>query len=130
MCSRAMCCTTPAAITMSTPGALVSLVGVDDLVVVQTKDATLVARRDQVQEVKKIVERLKQQGRTEHHVHREVYRPWGKYDAIDKGHRFQVKHISVRPRQGLSRLQSSRMNTGSAGLQHSARHLMEDSCSC
>lgn len=82
--------------------ALVSLVGVDDLVVVQTKDATLVARRDQVQEVKKIVERLKQQGRTEHHVHREVYRPWGKYDAIDKGHRFQVKHISVKPGEKLS----------------------------
>lgn len=81
---------------------LVSLVGVEDLVVVQTKDATLVARRDQVQEVKKIVDQLKQQGRTEHHVHREVYRPWGKYDAIDKGQRFQVKHISVKPGERLS----------------------------
>lgn len=82
--------------------ALVSLVGVEDLVVIQTKDATLVAQRDRVQEVKKIVERLKQQGRTEHYVHREVYRPWGKFDDIDKGQRFQVKHISVKPGEKLS----------------------------
>ncbi|WP_409422870.1 mannose-1-phosphate guanylyltransferase/mannose-6-phosphate isomerase [Pseudaeromonas sp. ZJS20] len=82
--------------------ALVSLVGVEDLVVIQTKDATLVARRERVQEVKKIVERLKQQGRSEHHVHREVYRPWGKFDAIDKGQRFQVKHITVKPGEKLS----------------------------
>jgi len=82
--------------------ALVSLVGVEDLVVIQTKDATLVAHRDRVQEVKKIVDSLKRDGRTEHHVHREVYRPWGKFDGIDKGERFQVKHITVKPGEKLS----------------------------
>ncbi len=82
--------------------ALVSLVGVEDLVVIQTKDATLVAHRDRVQEVKKIVDGLKRAGRTEHHVHREVYRPWGKFDGIDKGERFQVKHITVKPGEKLS----------------------------
>ena len=81
---------------------LVSLVGVEDLVVVQTKDATLVAHRDQVQEVKNIVNRLKLMGRSEYRVHREVYRPWGKYDSIDMGHRFQVKRISVKPGEKLS----------------------------
>lgn len=81
---------------------LVTLLGVDDLVVVQTKDATLVAHRNQVQEVKTIVDGLKSQGRTEHRVHREVFRPWGKFDSIDKGQRFQVKHITVRPGEKLS----------------------------
>ena len=81
---------------------LVSLVGVDDLVVVQTKDATLVARRDQVQDVKKVVEQLKASGRKEHHIHREVYRPWGKYDSIDNGIRYQVKRITVKPGEKLS----------------------------
>lgn len=81
---------------------LVSLVGVDDLVVVQTKDATLVARRDQVQDVKKVVEQLKASGRKEHHIHREVYRPWGKYDSIDNGARYQVKRITVKPGEKLS----------------------------
>ena len=77
-------------------------VGVDDLVVVQTKDATLVARRDQVQDVKKVVEQLKASGRKEHHIHREVYRPWGKYDSIDNGARYQVKRITVKPGEKLS----------------------------
>ena len=81
---------------------LVSLVGVDDLVVVQTKDATLVARRDQVQNVKKVVDELKRSGRKEHHIHREVYRPWGKYDSIDNGARYQVKRITVKPGEKLS----------------------------
>lgn len=81
---------------------LVSLVGVDDLVVVQTKDATLVARRDQVQDVKKVVDELKRSGRKEHHIHREVYRPWGKYDSIDNGARYQVKRITVKPGEKLS----------------------------
>lgn len=81
---------------------LVSTVGVDNLVVVQTKDAVLVAARDQVQDVKKIVEQIKAAGRSEHHVHREVYRPWGKYDSIDQGERYQVKRLSIKPGEQLS----------------------------
>lgn len=81
---------------------LVSLVGVNNLVVVQTKDAVLVVDQGQVQDVKKIVEGLKASGRSEHKVHREVFRPWGKYDAIDMGGRYQVKHITVKPGEKLS----------------------------
>ena len=81
---------------------LVATVGVDDLVVVETKDAVLVAHKDRVQEVKKIVERLKMEGRQEHINHREVYRPWGVYDSIDKGERYQVKCITVKPGAKLS----------------------------
>jgi mannose-1-phosphate guanylyltransferase len=81
---------------------LVTTVGVKDLVVVQTKDAVLVADRKCVQDVKKIVEELKADGRHEHHNHREVYRPWGKYDSIDEGERYQVKRITVKPGEGLS----------------------------
>ncbi|ATV00063.1 mannose-1-phosphate guanylyltransferase/mannose-6-phosphate isomerase [Aeromonas salmonicida] len=81
---------------------LVTTIGVQDLVIVQTKDAVLVADKHQVQGVKKIVESLKESGRTEHHIHREVYRPWGKYDSIDSGERYQVKHISVKPGETLS----------------------------
>ncbi len=81
---------------------LVTTVGVSDLIVVQTKDAVLVAARDQVQDVKKIVEQIKAAGRSEHHIHREVYRPWGKYDSIDQGERYQVKRISINPGEQLS----------------------------
>jgi len=81
---------------------LVTTVGVKDLIVVQTKDAVLVADRNCVQDVKKIVEELKASGRHEHHNHREVYRPWGKYDSIDEGDRYQVKRITVKPGEGLS----------------------------
>jgi len=81
---------------------LVATVGVDDIVVVQTKDAVLVAAKDKVQEVKQIVGQLKAAGRTEHHIHREVYRPWGKYDSIDAGHRYHVKRITVKPGEKLS----------------------------
>lgn len=76
--------------------------GVEDLVVVETKDAVLVAHKDKVQEVKKIVAQLQQDGRHEHLNHREVYRPWGKYDSIDQGSRYQVKHITVKPGGKLS----------------------------
>lgn len=82
--------------------ALVSLVGVNHLVVVQTKDAVLVADQHKVQDVKTIVGRLKAAGRTEPQIHRDVYRPWGKYDAIDHGVRYQVKRISVKPGEKLS----------------------------
>jgi len=70
--------------------------------VVETKDAVLVARRDKVQEVKKIVEQIRDNGRHEHINHREVYRPWGMYDSIDAGHRYQVKRITVQPGAKLS----------------------------
>ncbi|MND36926.1 Mannose-1-phosphate guanylyltransferase 1 [compost metagenome] len=81
---------------------LVSLVGVDNLVVVQTKDAVLVVEQSKVQDVKKIVDGLKAAGRTEHQVHREIYRPWGHQDAIDKGERYEVKRITVKPGEKLS----------------------------
>lgn len=81
---------------------LVATVGVEDLVIVETKDAVLVAHKDRVQEVKQIVERLKADDRHEHLNHREVYRPWGMYDSIDTGHRYQVKRITVQPGAKLS----------------------------
>ena len=82
--------------------ALVATVGLRDHVVVQTKDAVMVAPRERVGEVKQIVAQLKAGGRNEHQVHREVYRPWGQYDSIDNGERYQVKRITVKPGQKLS----------------------------
>lgn len=81
---------------------MVATVGVEDVVVVQTKDAVLVVKKDQVQDVKKIVEALKKDNRSEFQIHREVYRPWGKYDSIDNGARYQVKRITVKPGEKLS----------------------------
>ncbi len=81
---------------------LVATVGVEDLVIVETRDAVLVAHKDRVQDVKKIVERIKADDRHEHINHREVYRPWGVYDSIDNGHRYQVKRITVKPGAKLS----------------------------
>ena len=81
---------------------LVATVGLDNTIVVQTKDAVLVASKDKSQEVKRIVNQLKADKRQEHSVHREVYRPWGKYDSIDSGHRYQVKCITVKPNERLS----------------------------
>jgi mannose-1-phosphate guanylyltransferase/mannose-6-phosphate isomerase len=81
---------------------LVSAVGLKDHVVVETKDAVLVAPKDRVQDVKKLVARLKAEGRYEHSLHREVYRPWGSYDSIDNGHRFQVKRLTIKPGAQLS----------------------------
>ena len=81
---------------------MVALLGVSDLVVVETADVVLVARKDQVQDVKKFVERLKAEKRCEHLVHKQVYRPWGWYEGIDEGERFQVKRIMVKPGQKLS----------------------------
>lgn len=81
---------------------LIATVGVNNLVVVETKDAILVAEKSQVQEVKAIVQQLKDAGRTEYKVHREVYRPWGKYDSIDFGKRDHVKRITVNPGEKLS----------------------------
>lgn len=81
---------------------LVAAVGVDDLVIVETKDAVLVANKSKVQDIKTIVSQLKEQKRPEYEFHREVYRPWGKYDSIDNGERFQVKRITVKPGEKLS----------------------------
>ena len=81
---------------------LVGTLGVEDLVIVDTKDALLVADRNRVEDVKKLVEQLKQQQRCEVVHHREVYRPWGKYDSMDQGQRFQVKRITVKPKAKLS----------------------------
>lgn len=81
---------------------LVALVGVDDLVVVETDDAVLVARKDKVQQVKEVVARLKADQRSHAVLHREVHRPWGSYDSIDQDDGFQVKRIKVRPGARLS----------------------------
>ncbi len=81
---------------------LVSVVGVDDLVVVETDDAVLVTNRDNSQNVKAIVSQLESLDRTQASHHRKVYRPWGWYDSIDSGDRFQVKRIQVKPGARLS----------------------------
>ena len=81
---------------------LVALVGVDDLIVVETDDAVLVAARDKVQEVKQVVARLKAEQRSHAVLHREVQRPWGSYDSVDVGAGFQVKRIKVKPGATLS----------------------------
>lgn len=80
----------------------VAVVGVKDLLIVETSDAILVAHRDCAQDVKKIVDHLKTSGRSEHKVHPRVYRPWGWYEGIDVGERFQVKRIMVKPGEKLS----------------------------
>jgi mannose-1-phosphate guanylyltransferase/mannose-6-phosphate isomerase len=81
---------------------MIATVGVDDLIVVSTPDATLVAHRDAAQDVKKVVDQLKASGRTEHSFHRVVHRPWGSYDSLEAGGRFQVKRIVVKPGASLS----------------------------
>lgn len=81
---------------------LVALVGVDDIVVVETDDAVLVARKDRVQEVKQVVAQLKDGQRSQAVLHREVHRPWGSYDSVDMGQRHQVKRIKVKPGAKLS----------------------------
>ena len=81
---------------------LIATVGIKDTIVVQTDDAILVASKDKVQDVKKIVQRLKDGERSESSLHRKVFRPWGYYDSIDSGARFQVKRIVVNPGAKLS----------------------------
>jgi mannose-1-phosphate guanylyltransferase/mannose-6-phosphate isomerase len=83
-------------------GPLVAAVGVEDLVVVATKDAVLVSHRDKAQDVKKIVEQLEASGRGQHIHHAMVHRPWGSYESVDTGDRFQVKRIIVKPGAKLS----------------------------
>lgn len=81
---------------------LVTALGIKDLIVVDTKNAVMVAHKDESQNVKVLVEKLKKLDRDELYQHREVYRPWGKYDLIDTGKRYQVKRITVKPGAKLS----------------------------
>jgi len=81
---------------------LVSLIGVDNLIIIETPDAVLVADKHHCQDVKKIVAELEASERHEHTLHRKVHRPWGWYDSIDEGERFKVKRIQVRPKASLS----------------------------
>jgi len=81
---------------------LIATLGVDNLVIIDTPDAVLIADKDKVQNVKEIVNELKAKQRPETKLHREVYRPWGKYDSVDSGERFQVKRITVNPGAKLS----------------------------
>lgn len=84
------------------PNKLVAAVGLEDIVIVDTKDAVLVAHKSNVQEVKRIVEQLKLDKRAEYQEHRERYRPWGKSDSIDHGSRYKVNRITVKPGQEQS----------------------------
>lgn len=81
---------------------LVTCVGIENVIVVETPDAVLVVHKDKTQDVKLVVDMLKQQGRSEGKLHRKVFRPWGWYDGIDVGERFQVKRIVVKPGAALS----------------------------
>jgi mannose-1-phosphate guanylyltransferase/mannose-1-phosphate guanylyltransferase/mannose-6-phosphate isomerase len=81
---------------------LVTVIGVDDLIVVETDDAVMIASKDRVQEVKQIVAQLKERGRSEAEIHRKAYRPWGHYDLVDTGERHQTKRIVVKPGGKLS----------------------------
>lgn len=78
---------------------LIGVVGVKDLIVVETKDAVLVAHKEKVQQVKNIVAQLKKENRPEYLQHREIFRPWGSHDTIAEGQRYQVKHVIVQPGQ-------------------------------
>jgi mannose-1-phosphate guanylyltransferase/mannose-6-phosphate isomerase len=77
-------------------------VGVENLVVIETSDALLVSTKERADDVKLAVEELKRSKRTEHAIHRRVYRPWGYYESIDTGERFQVKRLMVKPGARLS----------------------------
>lgn len=86
----------------SEDGALVAVLGMDDAVVVATEDAILVAAKDRAQDIKPMVEHLKAQGRNEPRLHRRVHRPWGYYQSLHAGDRFQVKRLTVAPGARLS----------------------------
>ena len=87
---------------VKTDGKLIVTIGANDLIITNTKDAILIAHRDLAQDVKEIVNQLKAENRQEWQLHREVYRPWGKYDSLDNGRRYQVKRITVKPGAKLS----------------------------
>jgi mannose-1-phosphate guanylyltransferase/mannose-6-phosphate isomerase len=81
---------------------MVATVGIDNLIVVETPDAVLVCHKERAQDVKQIVAQLKESDRSEYRFHRRVYRPWGSYEGVDLGERFQVKRLSVKPGAALS----------------------------
>jgi len=81
---------------------LVAVIGLEDVVVVETKDAVMVANKKNAEHIKTVVNRLKAEKRPEFEFHREVFRPWGSYDSIDNGGRFKVKRITVKPGEKLS----------------------------
>lgn len=81
---------------------VVATVGVENIIIVETPDAVLVCHKEQAEDVKEIVARLKDGDRTEHQTHRKVYRPWGSYEGIDAGNNFQVKRLTVKPGAALS----------------------------
>ena len=81
---------------------LVAAIGLDDMVVIETADAVLVAHKDRVQDIKGIVERLRKDRRPEADVHRRVHRPWGSYDVLDAGDGFQVKRLTISPGASVS----------------------------
>ncbi len=87
---------------IKTDGQLIAAIGVNDLVIVSMKDAVMVAHKDRVQDIKVIVEQLRDKNRNECELHREVYRPWGKYDSIDSNDGYQVKRLTVNPGAKLS----------------------------
>ena len=76
---------------------LVALLGVDDMIVVSTPDALLVTKKEHAQDIKKIVDKLREEGLSQHDTHTKVYRPWGSYEGIERGERFQVKQLIVKP---------------------------------
>ena len=84
------------------PDRLTATIGLEDLIIIDSKDALLVAHKNNSQDVKKVVKQLEQENRSEYSTHREVHRPWGKYDSIDNGERYQVKRITVKPGAKLS----------------------------
>jgi len=83
-------------------GNLIAAIGVDNMIIVATDDVVLVVPKDRAQDVKSLVEEIEKAGRTEHYVHTKVFRPWGTYQNIDAGPRFQVKQIVVDPGARLS----------------------------
>ena len=81
---------------------MISAIGVEDVVIVETHDGIMVTSKNRDQEIKQVVARLKQASRPETELHRKAFRPWGNYDCLDSGERFQVKRIMVKPGHGTS----------------------------
>ena len=81
---------------------VVAAVGVDDLIIIVSQEVVLVAKKNKSQDISAVVQKLKSDSRPEWEIHREVHRPWGKFDSIDQGERYQVKRITVKPNAKLS----------------------------
>jgi len=89
-------------LSMSYKDKVMALVGLENIVVIDTKDALLVADKNNVNQIKEVVAQLSERNRSEYLLHSEVYRPWGSYESLDEGVRFQVKHLKVKPGASLS----------------------------